>query len=136
MVVENFESYCFDKAYVVFVDNVSLWWLKFLKPGFRHCYMLFAYDEKRTWIELNPYSNQTFVKVYHFEESFDYIFFLRSHENLNIFETPIFCAPQKCAPMGFFSCVEMVKRILGIHSLSLITPYQLYKKLKVVGKKS
>lgn len=27
--------------YVVFQDETSLWWLRLLKPGFRHCYVLY-----------------------------------------------------------------------------------------------
>jgi len=29
----------------------------------------------------------------------------------------------------FFSCVEFIKRVLGIHSCFILTPWQLYKYL-------
>ena len=101
----------FEKAYVIFTDNTDLWWLRLLKPGFRHCYLLLSGRGGRCWL-------------------------LRCYENCLIFPVKIKNAPRKCAPPGFFTCVEMVKRVLGIHDFRVITPYQLYKKLKVVGKNS
>lgn len=125
-----------EEAYVVFVDNVSLWWLKILKEGFRHCYMLMKIRGSNDWLELNPYSNQLKIKVYKFSDSFDYIYELKKDKKLRICGVKIKNAPLKCAPLSFFTCVEMVKRVLGIHSFGVITPYQLYKKIMVVGKKS
>lgn len=129
-------THCFDKAYVVFVDNVSLWWLKLLKPGFRHCYLLFSSFNDRVWIEINPYSNQTKVQIYDFGDSLSYNLAVAAQKDCTVCEVCIVNAPPKCAPLGFFSCVEMVKRVLGMHSLLVITPFQLYKIIKVVGKKS
>lgn len=36
----------------------------------------------------------------------------------------------KPAPAMFFTCVEAIKRILGLHHRSIITPYQLYRFLQ------
>lgn len=130
------KTYRLEKAYVIFVDNVSLWWLRILKEGFRHCYMLLKLRDDMGWLELNPYSNQLVIKFYDVEDSSDYILQLQKDQNLKICSIDITYAPLKCAPLNFFSCVEMVKRVLGIHSFFTITPYQLYKKIKVVGKKS
>lgn len=47
----------FQDFYVVFQDEVSLWWLKVLKPGFRHCYILLPL-EKNKWLEINPMSKR------------------------------------------------------------------------------
>lgn len=48
----------FEKAYVIFTDNTDLWWLRLLKPGFRHCYLLLSGRGGRCWLELNPCSDQ------------------------------------------------------------------------------
>ena len=32
--------------------------------------------------------------------------------------------------LGIFTCVEVVKRILGISKISIVTPFRLYKFLK------
>lgn len=29
----------YPDALVVFSDNTDLWWLRWLKPGFRHCFI-------------------------------------------------------------------------------------------------
>jgi hypothetical protein len=33
------------------------------------------------------------------------------------------------APISFFTCVEGAKRILGVHNIMIVTPWQLYKLL-------
>ncbi len=126
----------FPKAYVVFVDNTSLWWLKILKKGFRHCYVLFEVDEKGNWLELNPMSNQILINMYEYNPEFDYISYLASQKQALCVPVNIACSPLKPAPIMAFTCVEFVKRILGIHDRKVFTPHQLYKKIQVVGKKS
>lgn len=133
---ELYKMYEITKTYVVFTNTTGLWWLKFLKSGFRHCYLLFSMQNGRKWLEINPYSNQVVISLHRFDEpqSIEDILQIRG-DNLSC-AVQIKNAPQKCAPLGFFTCVELVKRVLGIHSARIITPYQLYKKLKVVGKNS
>ncbi|MDD4556771.1 MAG: hypothetical protein PHE89_05560 [Alphaproteobacteria bacterium] len=125
-----------SEYYVVFIDETSLWWLRFLKKGFRHCYLLFQIDEGMTWVEANPMSNRFFFCTYSFCEKVDYIAELKKQMNCEIILQKVENVGLKIAPLSFFSCVEFVKRSLGIHSFWTITPYQLYKKLKIVGKKS
>ncbi len=124
-----------SKCYVIFVDEVSLWWLRLLKKGFRHCYLVFSLDSGMTWLEINPMSNRVFFRSHQYCESYDYLSDLESKEVI-VMDVEIIDVGLKTAPIGFFSCVEFVKRSLGIHSLFTITPHQLYKKLKIVGKKS
>lgn len=124
------------KIYVVFVDETSIWWLRFLKKGFRHCYILFGFDDDMTWIEINPMSNQIFMNVYKFIEKVDFAELVQKEYGALICEVEVVNAGLKKAPFSWFSCVEMVKRIAGIHDKTVITPHQLYKKLKIVGKKS
>lgn len=115
-------------AYVVFVDNTSLWWLKFLKKGFRHCYMIFSLGKNpQLLIELNPMSNQFYVFKHTSIMGCDYIFHLKQKDNVKILPVTIKQSELKTAPLGAFSCVEFVKRVLGIHRFWLFTPYQLYK---------
>ena len=42
---ENLQG--FSEVYVAFEDTNCLWWLKFLKPGFRHCYVILVAAEKQ-----------------------------------------------------------------------------------------
>lgn len=118
-------------GYVVFVDNTSLWWLRFLKQGFRHCYILLnTKSQYNQWIEINPLSNQVIVSEYNFPSAFDYIKHLQENKKCCVVRVEFNQAPLKCAPLGIFTCVEFVKRMLGIHSVLVQTPYKLYKKIK------
>lgn len=125
----------FQDFYVVFQDEVSLWWLKILKPGFRHCYILLPL-EKNKWLEINPMSNRIFFFLRTVPEGVDFLDSLCCEKRRCLMIKVSQFPPLKPAPLGFFSCVEFVKRCLDIHDRTVITPYQLYKKLKIVGKKS
>ena len=72
MRLDVFAKQDYEKCYVVFSDNTTIWWLRFLKPGFRHCYLLLKMKNSGMWIELNPFSNQTAVFVYDYPIDFDF----------------------------------------------------------------
>lgn len=118
-----------EDVYVVFVDNTSLWWLRLLKNGFRHCYLLYKLKSANGWLEINPYSNQTIVKYYSYPPDFDFPLYLRNVQNARLCRLSVAYAPPVCAPVSFCTCVEFVKRAIGIHDKFIHTPYQLYKKI-------
>lgn len=123
----GFQSGYFFNGYVVFENNTSLWWLRFLKKGYRHCYMLICISKKyNLWLELNPMSNQLYIFKHESLLGLDYITHLKTSKKVTVLPVEFYQAPLKCAPLGLFTCVEFVKRILGIHKFSIITPYQLY----------
>ncbi|MBL4804584.1 MAG: hypothetical protein JKY71_06930 [Alphaproteobacteria bacterium] len=113
------------RAWVVFSGQADLPWLKILKPGFRHCAVLLNDGER--WITIDPLSNYTDVNVHHVATDFDLPRWMcgRGHivvpAEVSRSETP--------APLGLFSCVEAVKRVLGIHDRLILTPWQLYRHL-------
>lgn len=128
-----YKSSSFSKGWVIFEHDTSLWWLRFLRRGFRHCYVILEFsaaDGAFFWLELNPMSNQTYAFIHNSELAIDYISYLQKQEYIHICPFEFKPAPLKCAPFSIFSCVEFVKRILGIHDFGIITPYQLYNKLK------
>ncbi len=124
-----FPSGVFAESYVVFADNTSLWWLRLLKPGFRHCYVLLRFFNSGRWLELNPLSNQFVASFYDYPRDFDFADYLRHHKGMTVCRVEIAEAPLKCAPLSFFTCVEFVKRAIGIHDCFVHTPWQLYKKI-------
>ncbi len=125
----------FCEFYIVFQDEVSLWWLRVLKPGFRHCYLLIPLDGN-AYFELNPMSNRLFINRYNFAAGYDYLAALQSGGKRILKVAISRNPPLAAAPLAFFTCVEFIKKALGIHDRFIITPYALYKKLKVVGKSS
>jgi len=118
-------------AFVVFEDNTTLWWLKFLKRGFRHCKMYIKIT-KKIYIEINPLSNQMFIFMHVFEKESEFNKVI--HRKIYL-KTKVKDAPLKTAPFGVFTCVEAIKRAVGIHKFSIITPYQLYRYILSCRKK-
>lgn len=117
-------------VYVIFSGTTNLWWLKFLKNKFRHCYLILELSN-HLWLEINPLSNQTFINIYEY-----YPANLCFSDKVIVVKTNLQIAPLCPAPLGFFTCVECVKRMLGIHNFFIFTPYRLYKFLTKIGKKS
>ena len=120
----------FSEVYVVFENVTTLWWLRFLKPGFRHCYLLLVSKERHAVVLLNPKSNQIDVTLYTDCDSEEFVRNFSMHRGITLCRVHVRPAPLKCAPFMAFTCVEFVKRVLGLHDFSIFTPYQLYKKIK------
>lgn len=127
-----FDNASFSKGWVIFEHDNSIWWLRFLRRGFRHCYVILEFhtnEGTRFYVELNPMSNQIYAFIHNSALEIDYISYLQKQEYIHICEFRFQASPLKCAPFSAFTCVEFVKRILGIHDFRIITPYQLYKKI-------
>jgi hypothetical protein len=117
-----------QKAWVVFSGMTEISWLKLLKPGFRHCYVLINDGER--WVSIDPLSHMTEVSVHHHVPAeFDLPGWLRSRGN-KVVQASLKRDLKSAAPVMFFTCVEAVKRILGIHKRGIVTPWQLYRHLK------
>lgn len=114
-----------QKAWVVFSGQTDLPWLKILKPGFRHCYVLLNDGEQ--WITVDPLSNYMDIAVHHVPQDFDLPRWMQSRGHL-ILPADIE-RKDKQAPWMVFTCVEAVKRVIGLHSWTIITPWQLYRHL-------
>lgn len=112
-----------SEAWVVFSGEADLWWLRVLKRGFRHCFVI-ARDEQN-WIVLDPLSPHLEIAVLPLPRSFDLPTWLQK-QNLKVIQAPIKRDNHKAAPFNMFSCVEVIKRFLGIHVRRIMTPWQLY----------
>jgi hypothetical protein len=119
-----------NEAWVVFSGNAELWWLKMLKPGFRHCFVI-ARDDKN-WIVLDPLSPHLELAVLPLPRGFDLPRWLEE-QDLAVLRAPIKRDHTCAAPMNLFSCVEVIKRFLGIHARRILTPWQLYRFLQKEG---
>ena len=115
-----------SKAWVVFSGQADMAWLKILKPGFRHCAVLL--NDGRNWITIDPLSNYTDVTVHHVPLEFDLPLWMRDR-GYKVLPAPM-RRTQRPAPFSVYSCVEAVKRVLGIHKRRIITPWQLYRYLQ------
>lgn len=117
-------------AVVLFAGDTQLKWLRFLHPRFRHC--LVAVKLGPAWIVIDPLSHKTALSVV---EGFSADEVVRWYEEqgLKAIRTWVREAPAKLAPLAPATCVEAVKRILGIHAWWIITPRQLHDYLTRIG---
>ncbi len=108
---------------IVFSGATDLRWLRVLKPGFRHCYAVL--ESAGGWLLVDPASHQTRI------EYLGPMSLRRMLEGLQTAETTVVCcrrraAPMRLAPIRPFTCVEAVKRLIGIHAPRVLTPWQLF----------
>ena len=115
-------------GWVVFSGEVDWPWLKLLRPGFRHCFLVLS--DGRCWMTVDPMLNHMEVAVHHdLPLTFDLPRWLQSRGHA-ILPVQLNRSKTKPAPLAFFSCVETVKRLLGLHHRFIFTPWQLYRYLK------
>lgn len=122
------------KAFVVFSGKTDIFWLKFLKSRFRHCFILL--NDGKIWMSVDSLSSYTDVQVYHhLDPNFNLPAWLQKQGYII---TPCFIRQKltKPAPWSVFTCVESVKRILGLHHRFIITPWQLYCYLNKINNSS
>lgn len=114
-------------ALVVFSGEADLKWLKILKPGFRHCFIVLK--NRRHWVLYNPLSHRTEIAVIEDIAGTDFIDLYRE-QGYRVVPWTMRAVRLRPAPWGVYTCVEALKRVLGIHSLWVITPWNLYNFLK------
>lgn len=115
-------------AFVVFSGETEIRWLKFcLKPGFRHCFLIF--QDLGQWVSFDPLAHRTEIRVHaDLPEDFDLPGWLVEGGHVLV-RTQFFEPPARPAPFMPITCVESVKRVLGLHRRRILTPWQLYRYL-------
>lgn len=117
-----------QKIWVVFTGKTDIAWLRFLKPGFRHCYALINDGQK--WMSIDPLSSYTDIQIYHhIAPDFNLPNWLND-QGYRVVQSKINKPKLKSMPPMIFTCVEAIKRILGVRNLKILTPWQLYQYLK------
>ena len=115
------------RAFVAFGGQTDLPWLRFLKPGFRHCFLVVEASD--CWVVYEPLSHRTEMSVIQAGHGFDPAAWLR-HFNYTVLPPVIETPPRTAAPWGPFTCVEAVKRVLGVRDSFVLTPWRLYEFLR------
>lgn len=116
----------YQKAWVVFSGQTDLPWLKILKEGYRHCYIIL--NDGHHWITIDPLSSYMDVSVPDLPSDFNLPLWMKN-SGQTVLPAQIRHI-DKQAPWMLFSCVEAVKRVPGIHKRWIITPWQLYRHLQ------
>jgi len=113
-----------NMAVVVFCDRTDLWWLRILRPGFRHCFVVLFSPPFAIGIE----SLATGLAIVDFGVTTPHDL-TRSFRDQGYRAVIVPCRGRGARSLGPapFSCVESVKRAIGIARPEIITPHQLWK---------
>ena len=107
-------------AYVAFGGAPTHWWTRFLKKGFYHCFLILG--NGREWCVIDPVMHFTdfiVIKTLNIE----HLFIKRGY----ILVRTVPAVPDEIKfRLRPYTCVETVKRFLGIQGTNLWTPYQLF----------
>lgn len=114
----------YPRALVVFGSRGDVTWLRWLRPGFRHCFV--ALDDGAAWLTVDPLLHRLEVRASGLPSDFDLASAYRQMD-LAVLEMAPHPVPLRRAPLGLFTCVETAKRLLGIRAPWVITPWQLYR---------
>jgi hypothetical protein len=120
------------RALVGFGGNAGLIWLRLLKPGFRHCFAALetsAPPGEQRWILYEPLSHFTRLETITLPSQASLADLFRG-QGLTVVETMRRDPARRSAPWRPYSCVEAVKRVLGLQASWVFTPWQLYRYLR------
>jgi len=119
------------QAFVVFSGRADLPYLRVLKPGFRHCFVVFRRNGH--WIVYEPLSNRTEISIAAADTGYDIAGWMRQL-GFTVLPAMVSAFSHRPAPWGLFTCVEAVKRVLGIRRRRILTPWHLYRFLREQNK--
>ncbi|MGE4313035.1 MAG: hypothetical protein AB7E85_02025 [Pseudobdellovibrionaceae bacterium] len=120
------------RAFIVYCAESELKRVAFLKKGFKHCYVL-LFDGAH-WVSYDPLASRSEIAVHDLPSGFDLPAWL-TREGHIVQRAPVVPEAgrtEKPLPILPFTCVEAVKRVLGLRMPFVFTPYQLFKKLQTL----
>jgi hypothetical protein len=117
----------YQRVWVVFTDEARIWWLRWLRPGFRHCFAIL--NDSDHWLAVEPLASCMEVTVLPSPADFNLPEWLRGQGH-RVVEAALQRKMYHAAPFAILNCVEVVKRLLGIRAPWILTPYQLYRHLQ------
>lgn len=113
-------------VWIAFSGKADVFFLKILRPGFRHCFALIRSDAH--WITLDPMLHKMDVEATQCAADFDLPAYLR-RKGYRVVQAPALAPPRRMAAPAPFTCVEAMKRLIGLHDWRVLTPWQLYRRL-------
>lgn len=123
------------RAIVIFADRADSPLLRWLKPGFRHCFI--AIEIGTCWVIIDPLKGRIAVDLLPQDVGLDpaSVYAGLGHRVLR-------CKAQEAEPspkmplLSPLTCVNVVKRLLGVRAFWVQTPFQLFAHLERVGKQT
>ena len=116
---------------VVFVNHAECRWLRVLRAGFRHCFVVLR--DGSVWLACDPLKDRIELSVLSVPESFDLpgFYAARGHRVLAGATRPDL--PRRGFAIAPLTCVTTAKRLLGVRAPCVWTPWQLYRQLEADG---
>lgn len=111
--------------FVVFVGHTECYWLKWLKSGFRHCFV--GIRENNTWLICDSLKQQ--MNLFSIDALTDFdlpTFYAARGYAVLVGRRPVE-VPSKHLSIEFLTCVAVAKRLLGIQASWVWTPWQLFQ---------
>lgn len=119
-------------ALVVFGNVTNVWILRILKRGFRHCFVVL--QRNRKWIICSPFFDYLYIDIIE-ECTEEELSSWYESQGFTVIKTQTIQPSYKLAPVRVLTCVEVVKRVLGVRARWINTPFQLYRYLVSERKK-
>lgn len=112
---------------VVFADHAGCPWLRPLRRGFRHCFVVLRAGS--VWLACDPLKDRIELDALDLPGRFDLAAFYREQgHRVLVGERPPSRTRRRFA-LAPLTCVTVVKRLLGIDAPWVWTPWQLYTHL-------
>jgi hypothetical protein len=117
---------------VVFTDQRQVRWLRWLRPGFRHCFVVVA-DDAGEWVACDWLMGRLVFHVYGPQAPDDLVRrFLAEGHRVAALRRPR-RRPSGCGWLRPMSCVEVVKQAVGLGGVRPLTPFGLWTALAARG---
>ena len=113
-------------ALVVFTDRCAVWWLRGLRSGFRHCFLLMR--ERDRWILADSLAHRLCLRILDHQEAAGLLVTLTRGGDRIVPVRPVAAPLRRKRPLRPFSCVELSARSLGMDARLTLTPFQLFIK--------
>ena len=112
---------------VVFADHAGSPWLRALRRGYRHCFVVLRAGP--LWLACEPLKDRIELDALELPSGFDLAAFYRDQgHRVLLGERPLPRTRRRFA-LAPLTCVTVVKRLLGIDAPWVWTPWQLYSHL-------
>ena len=112
---------------VVFTDHAACVWLRPLRRGFRHCFVVLRTGS--LWLACEPLKDRIELDVLALPPDFDLAAFYGAQGHRVLLGRRPPPRPRRSFAPAPLTCVTVVKRLLGIDASWVWTPWQLYAHL-------
>lgn len=112
------------RALVCYSGQAPIRWLVWLKPGFRHCFVVV--ETKSGWISIDGLCHRIDLRPLSLAPAQSPA---RAYRALGfIVQETTLCPTPRRVPFPMpMTCVEVAKRVLGIHAPWMVTPFALFR---------